>query len=198
MRKLILARTFSHAQSIKKNIIIKDPVGCNGTDIISQCLPNSKIIFLIRDGRDEVDSRIDMHRPNSWAKLRPLLTKKDRMQAITYYSQLWVVNTRNIMKGFVAHNPELKIILKYEDLKNNTLQELRKIYNFLKINIDDSELKNIISRHDFNNIPKSEKGEGKFNRSAKLGGWMTNFSENEKKLMNSIMRKTLEEFEYSV
>jgi len=198
LRKLILARTYSHAQTLKKNVIIKDPVGSNGTDILSECLPNSKIIFLIRDGRDEVDSRIDMHSPGSWAKLRPFKTKKARLQGIAYYSQLWTVNTNNIKKGYDSHNSDLKMMLKYENLKENTLSELRKIYDFIKIKISDDELKKIIGLHEFKNIPKSETGGGKFNRAAKIGGWKASFNVEEREVMNSIMDKTLKEFGYKI
>lgn len=196
LRKLILARTFSHAQTLTKNIIIKDPVSSNGTDIMSECLPNCKILFLIRDGRDEVDSRIDMHKPNSWAKLKPFLTEKDRLQGIKYYSQLWVVNTKNIKRGFENHNSKLKLMVKYENLVKDTFSELKRIYDFLNVEISDNEIRKIISLHEFKNIPQSEKGSGQFNRSAKPGGWKDNFSPKEQELLNSIMEQTLQEFGY--
>ena len=47
-KKLILNRTYSHTQTYKKNVIIKDPnVGGKGIEIILECLPKSKLIFLI-------------------------------------------------------------------------------------------------------------------------------------------------------
>jgi len=198
LRKLLLIRTFSHAQTLMKNIIVKEPVGSNGLDIISECLPNSKILFLLRNGLDEVDSRMDMHSPTSWAKLRKFRNKKDRLDAITYYSQLWIINMKNIKKAYDTHNPKLRLKIKYEDLKKNTKSELRKIYQFLDVKISDIELDKLISTYDFKKIPKSEKGKGKFIRSAKPGGWKDNFSKNEQNLMNSLMSKTLEEFGYHV
>jgi len=198
LRKLILARTFSQCQTLNKNVIIKDPVGSNGIDILSECLPNSKLLFLIRDGRDEVDSRMDMHSPNSWAKLRPFRTKKERLRGLTYYSQLWIVNTENIKKGFDKHNPTLKLLIKYEDLKKDTFSVLKKIYNFIGIQIADDDLQKLIKVHDFKNIPESEKGKGKFTRSAKPGSWEDNFNKEELDLMHSIMGKTLKEFGYAI
>jgi len=52
---------------LSKNIIIKEPNGSFAADVIAECLPDSKIIVLIRDGRDVLDSRFDMHKPGSWA-----------------------------------------------------------------------------------------------------------------------------------
>jgi len=90
------------------------------------------------------------------------------------------------------------MMLKYENLKENTLSELRKIYDFIKIKISDDELKKIIGLHEFKNIPKSETGGGKFNRAAKIGGWKASFNVEEREVMNSIMDKTLKEFGYKI
>ena len=59
LRKLILARTFSQVQSLSYNIVIKEPNGSGAADIIMNCFPKSKLIFLLRDGRDVIDSIID-------------------------------------------------------------------------------------------------------------------------------------------
>ena len=55
-----------------------------------------------------------------------------------------------------------------------------------------------IPKNDFGKIPESEKGKGKFNRTAKIGGWRNNFDSDEQKLMISIMGKTLEELNYEL
>jgi hypothetical protein len=88
--------------------------------------------------------------------------------------------------------------VRYEDLRMDTFAELRKIYNFLHISISDDELKKIVDRYDFKNIPESEKGPGKFNRSATPGGWKKNFSKEEQELMNSIMGGTLTQMGYEI
>ena len=59
LRKLILNRIYSQYQDLTKKVIIKEPHGSLAADVISECLPNSQIIFLLRDGRDVVDSIID-------------------------------------------------------------------------------------------------------------------------------------------
>ena len=79
-----------------------------------------------------------------------------------------------------------------------TFFKLKEIYDFINVKISDRDLKNIIDLHDFKNIPKSARGIGKFNRSAKIEGWKTNFSEKEKKTMNRLMGDTLEKLGYVV
>jgi len=198
LRKLILNRSFSQSQSFKKNIIIKEPVGSNGADILCQTLPKSKMIFLLRDGRDVLDSRIDMHTKGSWANLKLLDTPELRKNHIKYYSVLWNLTIKVINNAYQNHDPNHRLLVKYEKLKNDTVNELQKIYDFIGIKISDTELERIIERYDFKNIPKSQKGIGKFNRSAKIGGWKNNFNEEEKSIMNELMSENLKNMGYEI
>lgn len=198
LRKFVLARTYSEVQTFTKNIIIKEPVGSHSADILLECLPNSKLIFLLRDGRDVVDSRIDMHGKNTWAKLRPLNTEESRYLAIKWYSFQWNKITERINRAYQNHNPDLRLLIRYEELRKDTVTELRKIYNFLQIKINDDDLAKIVSIYDFENISPSQKGQGKFNRTAMIGGWRISFSEKEQELMNSIMGDTLKQMAYQV
>ena len=200
LKKFILSRAYSHAQNRQKNLVIKEPNGSEGADLLLDCFPNSKLIFLLRDGRDVVDSLIDAHRPDSWnPNLRsiPLDSQKIRNSEIERHAKTWERITNIVYSAYNNHNSNRRLLVKYEDLRNNTLEELKKIYQFLKIDIKDEELVQIIDKHDFKNIPKEEKGSGKFYRSASPGSWKEHFSEEEKELMNSIMGKTLKNLNYN-
>jgi len=60
-------------------IIIKEPHGSLAADTISECLPNSKIIILLRDGRDVLDSEVDgFLKENITAKTEQLFYKNDK------------------------------------------------------------------------------------------------------------------------
>ena len=201
LKKFILSRAYSHAQTRQKNLVIKEPNGSDGADLLLECFPNSKLIFLLRDGRDVVDSLIDAHRPDSWnPNLRsiPLNSQKIRNSEIEKHAKSWNSITESVYSAYNNHNPNLRLLVKYENLRKNTLEELKTIYQFLKIEIKDEELGHIIDKYDFKNIPKEEKGPGKFFRSATPGSWKEHFSEEEKDLMNSIMGKTLENLNYNV
>ena len=198
LRKFILTRAYSESQTLSKNIIIKEPVGSQASDILMECFSNSKLIFLIRDGRDVVDSRIDMHRKNSWAGLKSINTPILRKRLIRWYSFQWNKIIERIYRAYENHNSKNRMLVKYEDLKKDPVIELKKIYDFLEIKIEEKELEKIVSTYDFKNIPDSEKGKGKFTRTAKIGGWMDNFSKEEQDLMISIMGKTLGKFGYRI
>jgi len=199
LRKLILTRAFSHAQMLDKNIIAKDPGGSGATSVIMECLPNSKLIFLLRDGRDVVDSIVDAHKEGSWAKTtKPIKSQEDMLRIIENNSKEWVSFTNNVLAAYNNQKKDLRLLVKYEDLRKNTFSELKKIYDFLDLKISDEELQKIITIYSFENIPPEKKGPGKFFRIASPGNWKNSFSSKEKELMNSIMGKTLEKMNYEI
>ena len=198
LRKFILTREFSEAQTIEKNVIIKEPVGSHSADIIMETMPNAKLIFLIRDGRDVLESRMDMHGKGTWGNLRPLKTPEQRINAIKRYSFMWNKINERIDRAYQNHNSNLRLKVKYEELKQNTLAELRKIYDFIRVEISDEELVKKIETHDFKKIPESQRGKGKFYRAASTGSWKDNFSQEEQDLMNSIMGDRLKKMGYEI
>ena len=120
------------------------------------------------------------------------------MKKITEYCYEWINVIDIIYKTFQNHNENLSLLVKYEDLRTNTEEELNKIYDFLRIKMDKEAIKKIVKKYSFENLPPSKKGQGKFNRSALIGGWKKNFNVEERKLVDSIMGKTLTKFEYKV
>jgi len=202
LRKLILNRVYSQYPDLLKKIVMKEPLEKGGSDIISECLPNSKIIILLRDGRDVVDSKLDALRDeNSWGVVkegRKPINPANRLHYIQNYSQNWVELMEDLMRAYNNHAENLRILVRYEDLRNNTVDELKKIYEFLQIEIKNEELEKLVSKYSFENIPAESKGQGKFTRFASPGKWKENFNEKEKNLMDSIMGKTLAQLHYKL
>jgi len=203
LRKLILIRAYSHAQTLTQNIIIKEPNGSRGANRIMKILPNSKLIFLVRDGRDVVDSLLDAVRPDSWASFgklnfKSLETQSGRRKWIKTFSEEWLINTETTLHAFEEHPNQNRILVKYEELRKNTFYELKKIYQFLNMKVDESNIHEIIDQFDFNNIPESQKGLGKFNRLATPGKWKDKFSKDEIDFMNSIFGHVLQKSGYEI
>jgi len=201
LKKFILARIYSHAQEITKKVIIKEPNGTMAADIIIEAFPNSRIIWLARDLRDVIDSLIDAQQSGSWNKKlsnMPIKTKEQLYKQIQKYTKDLSSSNLNLWTAFQNHDSNLKYFLKYEDLKKNTFVELKKIYNFIDIEIKDEELKQIIEIYDFKKIPNSQKGTGKFYRAASTGGWKNHFDKKEQELLNSGLIDILKKMGYSV
>jgi len=201
LRKLILNRINNQFDDISKKIIIKEPTGSMASDILAQCLPHSKIIILLRDGRDIIDSKIDAESPGGWEikekkGFRQEVTRTNRPQYIRKFSILWNGIIEILLKAYENHSSELRLLLKYEDLRVNTFEELKKIYQFLEIKIDDKEIQKIVNKFAFENIPENQKGQGEFKRFASPGKWRENFNDEEKALINNLIGETLKKLGY--
>ena len=201
LRKLILNRIHNQFEDLSSKIIIKEPSGSVGADIIAKCFPKSRIIVMLRDGRDILDSKIDGLTPQGWEAvekkglLEPI-TEKNRLRYIKKYSKNWVHLVQTLKETFKKHPKELRYQLRYEELLKNTLNELKKLYQFLSIDAKEEDLKEIINRYSFEKIPKNQKGKGKFRRFATPGMWRENFNEEEKRLIEKIMGETLRDLGY--
>ena len=181
--------------------MIKEPNGSHAADIIAECLPNSKIIVLLRDCRDIIDSLLDARQEGSELatrfKVRPIRAE-ERFEAIQTLSRQTVEFMDILMRAYQTHKENLRLLVKYEDLRNNTIEETKKIYDFIGIDIAISELEEIVNKFSFENIPPEQKGKGKFYRFASPGKWKENFSIEEKNMMNEIMGDTLKKLGYQL
>jgi len=193
LRKLILNRIYAQIRDTGKKIIIKEPNGSIGADIISDSLPNSKIIILLRDGRDIVDSLVDAFSEKGWLAKKggTTLSVDDRLEFIKEQSNRWKNLVNILLKIQKIHPKGNRILIKYEDLLGETFKVLKNIFQFLNVKLDDNEIKEIVEKHSYKNIPSEVKGKGMAIRSASPGKWKRNFNEDEKEMMTNIMNKTL-------
>jgi len=199
LRKLILNRIYAQVQTLSNKIVIKEPNGSVGADILSQCFSKSKIILVQRDCRDVIDSLIDARSKNSQFTKRfqtKPIPEKQRLHFIERKSNNLVKLMNILFRTYEQHDIKLKLMIKYEDLRNSTTDVLQKIYDFIDIKISKDELKNIINKFTFEKIPPDQRGSGKVKRSATPYKWKENFSSEEKEIMNKILVETLRKLGY--
>jgi len=200
LRKLILNRIYAQVREISP-VIIKEPNGSTAADLISQCLPNSKFVWVLRDGRDSIHSDIEMKSKGGFnvkEQGRTPLPIKNRIHAIELRAKIWVEIIKILKKAYENHNKDSRILVRYENIRQNTFEELKKIYEMLQIKLSDDELKNIVDKNSFENLPSNKKGIGTPFQFGSGGNWKKNFTSEEQDLLNSIMGKTLEELNYEV
>jgi len=201
LRKLILNRIYAQLNDLSRKIIIKEPMAISSADVIIECLPYSKMIVIIRDGRDIIDSILDASEKSGFISkegLSPNVTTVSRISRIKLLSARFVVLMENLIDTYNNHSEGLRFLIKYEDLRKKTFDELHKLYRFLDIEISEDEFNKIVEKYTFENLPDKIKGKGKFHRSATPGKWRENFSEEEKNIMNNIMGETLKKSGYNV
>lgn len=198
LRKLILNRIFSQIRNTSQKIIIKEPHGDMGYGLLAEVLPNSKMIILLRDGRDIIDSQVAAFSKGGWMSTKSglELSAENRKDFIEKKSNQWNSVVKELLKVYNDKEKDLKLLLKYEDLRFKTKELLPTIFDFVGIPINSKKIEKMVQKYSFENIPAEKKGQGKAIRSASPGKWEKNFNDKEKKIMNKIMKKSLKKLGY--
>jgi hypothetical protein len=162
-------------------LVIKEPHGSVGAPLLMKALPESRMIFLVRDPRAVMASSLDAHKQGSRPSKRrrtkrPELFEKDT-EADKHPDSFIAAQAKNYLQdieftrqAYDAHEGR-KALVRYEDLRADTLGTMRRIYSNLEIPVDQANLVRAIERYDWKNIPDEEKGPGKIRRKASSGGW---------------------------
>ncbi|MCA1837572.1 MAG: sulfotransferase [Actinobacteria bacterium] len=182
-------------------LVIREPTGSAGAPLLMEALPESGMIFLIRDPRDVVASFLDGSREGGWLHQRNKGTWKQRHGSIEENPDGFVktrANTYLLQVGrakqaYEAHKGP-KVLVKYENLRADTLGTMKRIYATLEIDIDEKELIRAVEKHAWEVIPEEHKGQGKFHRKASPGGWREDLTPNQAKIVEKITAPLLNEF----
>src|SRR5919205_1413432 len=137
------------------------------------------MILLIRDPRDVAASTMDARRTGGWSyeRNKRLYLEGQRVPAdkdpdafVANPANQYLRNVGNSKLAYDAHQGR-KVLVKYEDLRADTLSTMKRIYYALGIPADKEELARVVEKHSWENIPEEEKGEGKFYRKATPQAW---------------------------
>jgi hypothetical protein len=180
-------------------LVIKEPNGSIGAPLLMEALPESRMIFLIRDPRDVVASSMDARSEGSWLSERREDQRRAsrpnknpnayaRMRANSYVQQI-----EKTKQAYQAHGGR-KVMVRYEDLRADTLGTMKRVYSALEIPVDEDELVRAVEKHSWENIPEEEKGEGKKRRKAKPGGWREDLTSRQVEIVEDITAPLLDEF----
>jgi Sulfotransferase family len=183
---------FPEAAGASNYLVIKEPGGSVGASLLMEALPESKMILLVRDPRDVVASWIDAHREGGWKDGR----RKERnrpLVPVDRRARKYLQNVGEAKKAYDSHEGR-KALVKYEELRADTLGAMRRIYSELGIEVNEEELARAVEKHSWENIPEKDKGEGKFYRKATPGSWSEDLTPEQVKTVENITAPLLEEF----
>jgi Sulfotransferase family len=204
LRELIRARFESQADEDVRARGIRDPIvvvkepGSHVADLILELFPESHLIFLLRDGRDVVDSWLDAYREGSWATEQGAYPLSDhgRIALIRWQSSVWLRRTEVVQEAYARQPPDRRILIRYEQLRERPTDALAGICELLGIEASQGRLEAIAGANDFVRVPPDEKGSGQAIRRAKPGGWAESMSEAEIAAMHEILGPKLAELGY--
>jgi LPS sulfotransferase NodH len=200
MRDLVLGGAAARFPELMEGgyLIIKEPNGSIGSPLLMEALPESRMIFLLRDPRDVVASSMDARSEGSWLQERREAQRRTskadrnpnvyvRMRANSYVQQI-----EKSAQAYRAHGGH-KVMVRYEDLRADTLETMKRIYTALEIPVEEAELARSVEKNSWENIPEQEKGEGRFHRKAKPGGWREDLTPEQAEIVEVVTGSLLRE-----
>ena len=204
LRELIAARFEAQAAEDLANSPVENPVvvvkepGSNAADTIMDLFPHSALIFLLRDGRDVVDSWLDAYQDGSWATEEGAYPLDDagRPALIRWQSSVWLHRTEVVQETFERTDPDRRVMIRYEEMRADPVASLERICAALDIDPGRDQLDRIAAANEFSRVPKSHKGAGREIRRAQPGGWAAHMSREEIIEMHEILAPKLDELGY--
>ena len=178
-------------------VVVKEP-GSHAADTIMDLFPRSSLIFLLRDGRDVVDSWLDAYKDGSWATDEGAYPLDDtgRPALIRWQSSVWLHRTEVVQETFERTAPERRVLIRYEEMRDDPVSALSRICTMLGIAATRGQLEQIAGTDAFSRVPKSDKGAGREIRRAEPGGWADHMSRDEILEMHGILAAKLDELGY--
>ncbi|HET8565672.1 MAG TPA: sulfotransferase [Solirubrobacterales bacterium] len=201
LRQLIAARF--EAQAAEAGVdppgaaafVVKEP-GSHVAPFLTELFPQSKLIFLLRDGRDVVDSWLDAYSDGSWAIPGGAfpVSEEGRIPLIRWLSSVWAYRSRAVKAAYDARAEGDRILIRYEELRGETERCVRDVCAIA--GIDPGRVPEVVEGHRFERQPSAARGRRRFIRQARPGGWRDNLSPAEQRAMHEAMGEALGEFGY--
>ncbi|TMK75166.1 MAG: sulfotransferase domain-containing protein, partial [Actinobacteria bacterium] len=190
-------RELAAGQTFEPFVFVKEP-GSHIADLLMSLFSESRMIFLLRDGRDVVDSWLDAHRPGAWALDEGAypVAREGREALIRWQASVWAYRTGVVLRTYQRHDPERRVLVRYEDLLHDPARELNRICAEFGIDAPPERLREIAVAHDYERIPSHEKGTSKEIRAAEPGGWQGHMTAAEQRAMYEVMGERLVEVGY--
>jgi hypothetical protein len=184
-------------------VVIKEVNGSHAADLVMSLFPRSRMIFLVRDGRDILDSLLDAHSPEGWMTRIGLgkggfETPEERLQFVRDTCRNWAARTNVCSRAYDAHDPELRRRVRYEELLADTPATLGDLMKWLGLPDDEARIREIVARNAFAEVPERRRGPGRRWRAASPGRWRESLTPSERDLAQEIMGPKLAELGYEL
>jgi hypothetical protein len=182
-------------------LIVKEPDGAIGAPLLMEAFPESRMVLLVRDPRDVVASALDATKKGNWmyewqdrgATGRRATADEKPDVFVKKRANRYLRHISKAKKAYDAHKGR-KALIRYEDLKADTLESMRYLCSALEISPSTEQLARIVEKYAWENIPEDEKGEGKFYRKATPGGWRKDLTPEQVQVVEGITGPLLKEF----
>jgi LPS sulfotransferase NodH len=203
LKRLIQARFEAEARDRlngldgRPSVVVKEP-GSHAAELLRSLFPRSKLVFLLRDGRDVVDSWLSAYQRGSWALEEGAfpVASWGRLPFIRWQASVWLFRTEVVQRAYASHDPGNRIVVRYEDLRSDPTKSLVRLCARLGVDADLERLHVAAQTQAYEQVPPHSKGEDKAIRFARPGSWRDNMSAREQRVMHDILAPKLAELGY--
>lgn len=181
----------------KALVVVKEPNGSQSADLISRALPQSRLLFLLRDGRDVVDSELAGNSKDGWVgDVIPGFSGvgvDGRVAFVRHEARKYLWRTETVQKAYAAH-PGPKLLMRYEELLADPVRHMREVLDWLGAPLPERQLAEMVESRSFERV--ADRGPSRFFRSASPGKWRENLSAEEQEAMLEVLGPKLAELGY--
>jgi len=183
-------------------LIVKEPNGYLGAPLLSAAMPESRLVFVLRDPRDVVASGLDAQRAGGWtADLqvwkgveKPVqLADTDPEAFVRDVAELYLKGIQQVERAYLAHAGP-KAMVKYEALRASPKQTMLELCSKLEFKVQDDELTKAVEGRAWEKIPPEQKGDRQFFRKATPGAWVEDLSVDQARIVEDVTAPVLTRF----
>jgi hypothetical protein len=175
-------------------LVVKEPNGSIGAPLLMGATPESRMIFLIRDPRDVVASRLEAFKQGGWTgRERDYSTASKLAKGTRRLAKDYMRIVSKVQEAYEAH-PGKKTLVRYEELRTDTVNTMKAMYAALDVEVDQAQLEAAVEKHSWENIPEDQKGQGKFFRKGQPGSWKQDLSPKQIELVENITGPILSKY----
>ncbi len=182
-------------------LIVKEVNGSHAADLVMGLMPRSRLLFLVRDGRDVVDSLLHAYQPGGFLARHQgysYSTPEERLEGVAWAARLWSCNVDMTLRAIDAHPAELSHTVRYEDLLSENEARIEQLDTWLGLERTAAERHRMLADTAFASVPSKRRGATERNRSAKPGLWRENLNDEEQRTCMEIMGPRLKRLGYEI
>ena len=179
-------------------VLLKEAGGGHAAPLVMSMFPRSKLVFLVRDGRDVVDSQTAANQPGGWLPMGGWTTPEERLEFIRERARTWAGDMAAIKRAFDAHPASLREMVRYEDLLADPASNLASLMEWLGLRRTKQALAEAVEANAFDSIRIRPEGVDHVLPLSDPGAWRKNMTTEESAALESIMGAKLREFGYLV
>lgn len=141
VRELVLSRLRTQVERAARElglanpfVLVKEPQS-QGAELLMPLIPRSRVLFLMRDGREVLRSQLALRTPGgrlAGAASAPRAgDDQGRRRFVIQQARRWVQRMASVQTAYEAHSPDLRIKVRYEDLNADPESELRRLTDWI-------------------------------------------------------------------